>query len=297
MVPALFCEETLRKTSEQQIERGRPIWILDALGNLLSIPQKILLLNAKVDNHRISPQTEQTLKKFLDTYPDKLGDVKVRLNQWTPVGDMKRLTTNHRIEWYFRIFPGIPITLFSSLTGRLLGGDHYNPYTNTIHLFSDDPAIALHEAGHAKDFAESAEPGLYAVGRILPPITLHQEQAASETAIEYLEEKKDRKGELHAYSTLYPAFGTYGGEYFGLPYGNYIGAAAGHILGFRERNERALGYKALDEARVGGSMKKDELPNLSSTTEKDPAIFFSKPSGRINRKRNNIAELDVDFVL
>ena len=233
-----------------QIERGRPVWLLDTFGSLLSIPKKIILLNTKVDSHRVYRKTEASLQEFLAAHP-ATRDVKVRINQWTPVGELKRLTQNKRVEWYFRVFPGIPITLWSSLTGRLLGGDHYNPYTNTINLFSDDSAIALHEAGHAVDFAQNPSPGLYAVGRILPPVELSQEQVASDTAIEYLKEQKDREGELHAYQTLYPAFGTYGGGQAGLPYGSYIGAGVGHVLGFRERHERRLGYQALDEARVG----------------------------------------------
>ncbi len=224
--------------------------MLDALGNLLSLPKKILLLNPKVDSHSVSPKTEASLQEFLAAHPEAAKDLKVRINQWTPVGEFKRLIRNRRIEWYFRVFPGIPTTLFSSVTGRVLGGDHYNPYTNTIHLFSDDPAIALHEAGHAVDFAKQTQPGYYAVGRILPPVELSQEQIASDIAIEHLKEHKNREGELHAYQTLYPAFGTYGGEQTGLPYGSYIGAGAGHILGFWQRHERRLGYQALDEARV-----------------------------------------------
>jgi len=232
------------------VERGRPVWILDTLASILSIPQKLLLLNAKVENHKISPKTEQEMVAFLKTHETELKNVKVRLNQWTPAGDLKRLVGNKRVEWYFRIFPGIPTTLWSSLTGRVLGGDHYNPYTDTVNLYSDDPAIALHELGHAKDFADNPSPGLYAVGRILPPITLSQEQTASDIAIEYLKETHDRKGELHAYQTLYPAFGTYLGSESQLPYGNYIGAGAGHILGFQQRQESKLGYQALDEAHV-----------------------------------------------
>jgi len=242
-----------------RIERGQPNWLVDAVGNVLGLPGKILLLNPKVDNHSISSATEQKLREFLEAHPDQLGDVTVRLNQWTPVGDIKGLIHNKRVEWYFRLFPGLPVTLFSSLTGRLLGGDNYNPYTNTIHLYSDDPAIALHEASHAKDFAENPSPGLYAIGRFLPPVELHQEQIASETAIQYLKQKGDREGELHAYSTLYPAFGTYGGQYTGLSYGSYIGAGVGHVLGLRQRHESKLGYQALDEAKVGGVVRDDEL--------------------------------------
>lgn len=247
---------------QPRIERGQPNWLIDALGNVLGLPGKLILLNPKVDNHSVSPATEQKLREYIEANQDKLGDVTVRLNQWTPVGDLKGLIRNKKVEWYFRLFPGLPVTLFSSLTGRLLGGDNYNPYTNTIHLYSDDPAIALHEAGHAKDFAENPSPGLYALGRFLPPIVLHQEQTASETALQYLKDTGDRKEELHAYSTLYPAFGTYAGSEVGLPYGNWIGAGVGHILGVRQRYESKLGYQALDEAHIGGTVQDDELSRI-----------------------------------
>jgi len=214
---------------------------------------------------------------LLATHTETAKDVKVRINQWTPVGEFKRLAQNKRIEWYFRVFPGIPTTLFSSVTGRILGGDHYNPYTNTINLFSDDPAIALHEAGHAKDFAENPAPGYYALGRFLPPVALTQEQVASDIAIQYLKDKKDRAGELHAYSTLYPAFGTYGGEYLGMPYGNYIGAGVGHVLGFRQRHESRLGYQALDEAKFGDTIvKEDELSRTLLARREESRVTLSE---------------------
>ncbi|MBI3292710.1 MAG: hypothetical protein HYZ73_07895 [Elusimicrobia bacterium] len=269
-----------------QIERGRPVWLLDALGNLLSLPKKLILLNRKVDSHSVSPKTEQALQAFLAAHPEAAKDVKVRINQWTPVGEFRRLAQNKRIEWYFRIFPGILTTLFSSVTGRILGGDHYNPYTNTIHLFSDDTAIALHEAGHAVDFARNPFPGLYAVGRILVPVELSQEQTASDIAIQHLKENKDREGELHAYQTLYPAFGTYAGDAAGLPYGNYIGAGVGHVMGFWQRHERRLGYQALDEARVGGTVRNDELSRtLLARREESRVTLLETLGGKHDQAR------------
>lgn len=265
-----------RRPPDPQIERGRPVWIVDALGNLLSLPQKLILWNRRVDRHRISPDTERALQQFLDEHPEQLGAVKVRLNQWTPAGDLKRLVRNHRVEWYFRVLPGLPVTLWSSLTGRLLGGDHYNPYTNTIHLFSDDPAIALHEAGHAVDFAKNPAPGLYAVGRFLPPMALEQEQVASDMAIEHYQRHHDRPGELHAYATLYPAFGTYVGGVTDLPYGNLVGAGVGHVFGIRQRHESRLGYQALDEARIGGAAQEDDLSRTLLACEEETRVQLTK---------------------
>ena len=98
---------------------------------------------------------------------------------------------------------------------------------------------------------------------------------ASDIAIRHLQEKKDRKGELHAYSTLYPAFGTYAGDAVGLPYGNLIGAGAGHVLGGVQRYESRLGYQALDEARVGGTVRDDEISRtLLARREKERLTFL-----------------------
>jgi hypothetical protein len=270
-----LAQEAGREASEVQVERGRSVWILDAVGNVVSVPKKVLLWNKNVDSHSVSEDTEQEVQAFIKAHPEELKQVKVRMNQWAPVGEFKRLVQNKRVPWYLRVFPGIPTTLWSSVTGRVLGGDHYNPYTDTVHLFSDDSAIALHELGHAKDFAEHPNPGLYAVGRVLPPVTLHQEHAASDTAVQHFKDKGDREGELRSYSTLYPAFGTYAGSYSGLPYGNYIGAGVGHLFGAVERREKRLGYKALDEAKVGGTIQDDEMSRtLLSGREKSRNLLL-----------------------
>ena len=63
--------------------------------------------------------------------------------------------------------------------GRLLGGDHYNPYTNTVNIFSDAPAIGLHESGHAKDWARRKYKGTYAAIYGLPVVPLWHEAVAS----------------------------------------------------------------------------------------------------------------------
>ncbi len=248
-------------SEEPQIERGEENILFDSIGYVLSTPKRIVMLNAKVDTHRVTDKTETYLADFIKDNPDTMDNVKVRLNQWTPAGEMKRLVENKKVSWWWRVFPGVPVTLFSSLTGRLLGGDHYNPYTDTIHIYSDDPAIALHEAGHAKDFSlwakDDNKADLYALGRVFPAVVLNQEFRASDEAINYLMEKGDEDAEIKSYSSLYPAYGTYLGDSTGMPYGVYIGAVAGHIIGFWKGHERRVGYSVMNNAIVSDHPVRD----------------------------------------
>ena len=94
-----------------------------------------------------------------------------------------------------------------------MGGDYYLPIADTIVTCSDNLAIALHEAGHAIDFAEQNRnglgPGLYSIMRILPPVMLHQEVVASRKAIAFAESCGEEESIKHCWSRLSPAFGTY----------------------------------------------------------------------------------------
>lgn len=270
-------KDTVRQ-NEPQIEKGRPNIIFDSVGNLLSAPKKIILLNPHVDSHVVGSKTECYIKEFIAEHPEEMQDVKFRINQWAPFGELDRLTRNKRISFWLRIFPGIPVTLWTSLTGRLLGGDNYNPYTNTVSIYSDDPSIALHEACHARDFM-SKEKGLeadaYAIGRIFAPVTLYQEYTASDEVIEYLRKKEDYETELKCYNILYPAYGTYVGSYSGLPYGNVAGAVAGHAVGAYKRYERRLWSDAITYGDICTDIENDPLAaDLLRTEQEENDILY-----------------------
>ena len=233
-----------------QIERGTPFFPLDAIGNILSLPAKLLLWNWKVDNHTVSKETERVLVEYLQYRAEDLGDLKVRINQWAPVGELKRLWANKRVAWPYRLLLGFPITLAFEvvLPGRLLGGDHYNPYTNTVHLYSDLPPVSAHETGHAFDFSKQRYPGTYAALRFLPLTDLYQEFKATDEAIAYFIHLGDRQNELSSYKILYPAFGTYVGRYFTAPYG-LIFVVIGHLHGRKLASDREEVYRLTGRQR------------------------------------------------
>ncbi|MDA0989642.1 MAG: hypothetical protein O3A51_02680 [Verrucomicrobia bacterium] len=222
---------------QTQIERGKPHKVLDVAGWIWGIPSKILLWNARVDNHNISEKTEATIREYLAL--NDLPNVKVRLNQYRPGAEWHRLFKNRHTNPAWRYTLGVlSVTFYTILPGRFFGGDNYNPYSNTISLYSDVPAIAMHEGGHAKDFAERTYKGTYAAAYALPFFALYHEAVASNDAISYMRAETDLETEKSGYNVLYPAYGTYVGggvgRFLTFPY-NLVATAAGvipgHIIG------------------------------------------------------------------
>jgi hypothetical protein len=197
------------KAGEPQISRGKPYALLDGLGHyVISLPGKLLLWNWDLDRHHISPETEAALVQYLAH--NGLDTVKVRLNEYAPGGEWRRLVKNKSVGWFYRYTVGaVTVALYTILPGRLLGGDHYNPFTNTVNIFSDDPAILLHEAGHAKDLARRKWKGTYATLRAIPLVPLYNEAVATGDAIGYTIDQQQPEAQKNAYKTLYPAYGTY----------------------------------------------------------------------------------------
>jgi len=221
---------------ESQIERGKRKPILDGIGWVVGIPGKILLWDRRIDNHRVSPETEVALAAYLEK--NNLQQVKVRINEYDPLGEWRRLRKNKSVSWGWRYTAGTLTALhYTLLPGRIIGGDNYNPFTNTISLYSDLPAVALHEGGHAKDFASRKYKGTYAVVTALPVLSLWPESIATNDALGYLRAEENYEGEQEAYRVLYPAYATYiaGAASPLLPYSDLLIKAGavipGHIVG------------------------------------------------------------------
>ena len=222
--------------AEPQIRRGERRKVIDAIGWVVGIPSKLVLWNRRVDNHNVGFETEAAISEYLQV--NDLDTVRVRLNQYRPGEDWRRLVRNKSVGAGWRYtFGAISVLGETVIPGRIFGGDHYNPYTNTIHLYSDVPAIALHEAGHAKDFTRRKWKGTYAAVYMLPIVPLYHESIASRDVVAYLEAIGTTEQRADASRILYPAYGTYVGSAGGsvLPdYASplyYVGVIGGHVAG------------------------------------------------------------------
>jgi hypothetical protein len=221
--------------AEEQITESEPNKFLDASdwfwpGSLFS---KLILWNADVDSHQFSAETEDILREYLRT--NDLTDVKVRINSSNVGGELKRTIHNRSVAPGWRYTFGMIAWLqYTIMPGRFFGGDNYNPYSNTINLYSDIPAVALHEAGHAKDFGRRKYKGTYAFAYMLPFFNLYPEAIATRDALGYLRTEGSLQDQKTGYNTLYPAYGTYIGSNIGdwltFPW-NYAAMAGGVIPG------------------------------------------------------------------
>lgn len=222
------------RPGEEQVERGRPCLPVDLLGNLWSIPSKIILFNWRVGLHSVTKATEADLSAYLRQ--NSLTNVKVRINQYAPTREFGRLVRNKHVAWPWRYTAGIVGWVFYTvLPQRVFGGDNYNPWTDTINIYSDIPAVLIHEGGHAKDFAQRTYPGWYGFAYMLPLVALHHEAVATSDALSYLRAHKPAEAEKDAYKILYPAYATYIGgslgQYVVPGYWSLLAVIPGHIAG------------------------------------------------------------------
>ena len=196
-----------------QVEVGRPNVFVDVLGNIFALPSKLLLWNWHVGDRDVSDETITALSTYL--HENDLQNVKIRINQYAPGGEWHRLFRNKSMNIFWRATFGVLSTsLYTILPGRVFAGDNYNPYTNTISIYSDHKAIVVHEGAHAKDLYNRRLKGLYAALYAIPLVPLWHEAQATGDAVGYLRERTLTEEEKAAYKILYPAYGTYVGGSF-----------------------------------------------------------------------------------
>lgn len=248
-----------RKVDKQFIV-GEPNKVLDAAdwywpGSLLA---KLLLWNHKIDSHEISDDTIEVMRLYMER--NELADVQVLVNTYKPGVQWVRTFKNKEVGAGWRYTLGILSALqYTILPGRFFGGDHYNPYSNTISIYSDIPAVALHEAAHAKDSNSRRNKGLYAALYIIPGVPLYHEAVATNDALSYIRDNCALQDEKDAYRILHPAYGTYiGGTFAAFAQQSelaLLAALPGHLTGAISASKAELKQGCLTETGLDADVK------------------------------------------
>lgn len=229
-----------RLSVANQVERGRPNEFVDTVGNVFSIPSKLLLWNRKIDNHCVTEQTECEIRNYIAA--NGLDTTKVRLNQYDPVGEWNRLIDNKSMPALARYTLGTWHNIgYTLCPGRLFGGDKYNPYTDTLSVYSDIPAMSMAEIAYAKDLRSRQHPGWYAFGQELPILGMVHESIATDDVLSYLAVHDDTASQFDATRILYPRYGAVFGEQIGsfFPHGDAPFVLAGGVIGHFAGRKRA----------------------------------------------------------
>jgi hypothetical protein len=242
------------------IVRGRPAPVVDGLNHyVLSLPSKLLYFNPRLYDHALPKESEILLLAYLRA--NQLEDkVLIRHNQWTPVGEWRRLRANTDVGTFYRYTIGLYyLGYYTLLPPRLFGGsflslgDRFNPYTNTISVYTSDVAFLLHEGGHAKDYSESRYKGTWGAWLEIPFGALEAEYYASADAVRFARCIGRDDLERSFVRRLTPAYGSYIGGYasYLVPGGQIVVAAGigvGHVVGQVQAGMRWLAGGSGDAA-------------------------------------------------
>ena len=225
-----------------EVSWGRPRPIIDGLGWVLGTPEKLLYWNRRVNNHHVTDPTVGQVTDYLASR--NLTDVKVRVNEYAPLDEWKRLVANKSISpgWKYT-FGTLTHLRYVLLPGRLIGGDEYNPYTNSVSLYSDVSTIGLAESAYAYDIHHRSHPGTYAAFQELPFVAMWHESLAKGEVLTYVTLQGDQQQMEEARRILYVRYGLQIGGNVARVFPDrslafqVIGAATGHWYASQENAE------------------------------------------------------------
>jgi len=268
-----FQPSDAQSPKEVVFDYGEPHKVLDSIAWVTGIWSRILSLNSHVNNHDMNDETRAKLTAYLEE--NDLSDVLVRVNQYDPKGEWRRLRENKRVGPGWRYTAGLfSMAHYTLLPGRVFGGDQYNPFTNSLYLNSDVAAVAMHEAAYAKDIHSQPLPGTYAVFNELPMLSLWRHTRGVNDILGYARANDDWKVEHETYRVVYPQMGVHSMALTGffVPFWDGLaltatGAVAGHLTG-----QVAIAQRDKERA-----IQQNEL-QLEETPETEPLL--STRSGR-----------------
>ncbi|HTU24405.1 MAG TPA: hypothetical protein VMF30_03335 [Pirellulales bacterium] len=247
------------------VEFGKPVKVLDCLASAVSFPEKIMGFNHRIGNHAVSLDTVAKLRAYLGA--NDMADVAVYVNCYDPLAQWRRLQENKRVGAGWRYTLGtLTVVSYTLLPSRVLGGDYYNPYTNTLNIDSDVPAIAILEGAMAKIVHARKFPGTYATLAELPGFSLARRSMALGDVLGYVRERHDWETERQAYHVLYSQIGAetaitasvVSPAWWAAPVFGAGGAAVGQVTGRLLAARRAAEIEA--ESADDASLALDERP-------------------------------------
>jgi hypothetical protein len=251
--------------SQVTIRHGQPNKTLDRMSDIVSWPGRKLFPD-RPDRRNVTPETLAQVERYLEK--NDLADVQVSVRDYQPGEQWRRLHQQKVVPPLSRYTLGsLSVLRYTLLPGRVFGRNAYNPYTNTLYVNSDTPAMLLHSAAYAKNIRRRPLPGFYATAASLLLVSAWHEVEGVREVIGYAQAENDWALEVASYEEVYPRVGAasvggasaivsvwWGGPLLGVA-GAAVGGMAGHRALERREAERSQEINQLVEQQVTGRVQ------------------------------------------
>jgi hypothetical protein len=232
-----------REITRNEADSPTPKLLSEELLNAEEIPVKKTMVQRVRDsfpwNKAIEPLSPSTLKIMNDYFEDNhLASLDIEFQTETPKEDWNRLQANAAMNPLLKYSLGSANWLsYLIIKPSVWGKSYYDPYTNTLHINSNNPIEILAELSHAKIIQRQNYPGLYALGSKLPFIAIWAQKQKTNEMLAYAKSKQDWELEKATYRKMYPSMlngssivGMFFGPFYLRPAISVGGVLAGHTV-------------------------------------------------------------------
>ena len=260
----LTCRDRLREASPEIVfEYGRPNFLLDGMQKVAELPSRLMLGGRLKPDHIPTDETREILTDYIQE--NELADVPVFVNDYSPLGEWKRLRENDRIAPIWKYTAGtVSLVNYTIMPGRVFGRDDYNPFTNSLYFNSGRLTDSLHAAAYAKDIHQREAPGPYATVNSLPLLSLWKTTRAVDDIVYYAQARDNWQLESGVYRDQFPQVAVetmVPAAFFMSPIGNLALAISGGAVGY------AVGRSVEQQRIAERSAEGDETESRGSQTE------------------------------
>lgn len=204
-----FQNPALQSVPKIQLSYGFENTFVNQARQMFTVVHKALFWNSLLSSGDISKSTVRRVTTFLQQ--NNLSDVQVNVNNYDPIGTAKRVFSNPKTGLISKCTFGMASSLiYTAFLSKYLGlfPDHYDFTSNTIHLYSNDPDLALLEGAKAAAYSEGGAPSIYAFKEWCPLLDLafyplHQEDQL-QRATSYVCKNESPKACKRAWSVMAP---------------------------------------------------------------------------------------------
>lgn len=184
----------------------------------------------------LSPTTIRIINDYLED--NELEALNIEFQTESPKEDWHRLEANAAINPLLKYSLGPAYWLGNAMIKpSVWGKNYYDPYSNTLHINSNNPIEIIAEMSYAKIIQRQSYPGLYALGSKLPLIAIWAQKQKTNEMIAYAKSKQDWELEKATYRKMYPSMlngssivGMFFGPFYLRPAISVGGVLAGYTV-------------------------------------------------------------------